>query len=150
MLILRPAGHCRCGAVQVGLELSRAPDELRLRACQCDFCRPRGVRTIADPEGRAVVRANGPGALNRYRFGLKLADYLHCASCGTYVAAVQPDDPPIAVVNVGGLLVPEFEGREAEPVTYANETPEARLARRRTYWMPIEIVYPAGAPRVGG
>ena len=146
-IALRPAGSCHCGAVQVDLELSRAPEDLRLRACQCGFCRPRGVRTIADPEGRAVVRASHPAALNRYRFGLKLADYLLCASCGTYVAAVQPDDPPIAVVNVGGLGVPEFEGREPEPVSYANETPEARLARRRTYWMPIEVVYPA---HVGG
>lgn len=151
MHALRPAGSCHCGAVQVDLELSRAPDELRLRACQCDFCRPRGVKTIADPEGRAVVRASHAKALNRYRFGLKLADYLLCASCGTYVAAVQPDDPPIAVVNVGGLGVPEFESREAEPVSYANETPETRLARRRGYWMPIELVYPtAEAGRAAG
>ena len=143
--ILRPAGHCHCGAVQVDLELSAAPEELRLRACQCSFCRPRGVKTIADPGGRAVVRASGPEALRRYRFGLRLADYLLCASCGTYVAAVQTDEQPIAVVNVGGLGVPEFEDRQAEPVDYANETPEARLARRRSYWMPIDIVYPAAA-----
>ncbi|TDR94776.1 hypothetical protein [Enterovirga rhinocerotis] len=141
--ILRPAGYCHCGAVQVDLELSKAPDELRLRACQCGFCRPRGVRTIADSEGRAIIRASGPGALNRYRFGLRLADYLLCANCGTYVAAVQPDERPIAVVNVGGLGVPEFEGREPEPVNYANETPDERLARRRSYWMPIDIVHPA-------
>lgn len=143
--ILRPAGYCHCGAVQLDLELSRAPDELRLRACQCDFCRPRGVRTIADGGGRAVIRANDRGALNRYRFGLRLADYLLCAACGTYIAAVQPDDQPIAVVNVGGLRVPEFEGLEAEPVSYADETPEERLARRRSYWMPVEIIYPASA-----
>lgn len=141
--LLRPAGRCHCGAIQLDLELSRAPDELRLRACQCGFCRPRGVRTIADPDGRAIVRADRPEALNRYRFGLRLADYLLCAACGTYVAAVQPDDPLIAVVNVGGLGVPEFEGRTADPVSYADETPEDRLARRRSYWMPIEIAYSA-------
>lgn len=143
--VLRPAGHCHCGAVQVDLELSQAPDELRLRACQCDFCRPRGVRTISDPEGRAIVRASHAGALNRYRFGLRLADYLLCAACGTYIAAIQPDEAPIGVVNVGGLGVPEFEGRAPEPVDYGGETGEARLLRRRSYWMPIEIAYPATA-----
>jgi hypothetical protein len=143
--ILRPAGHCHCGAIQVDLELSKAPQELRLRACQCDFCRLRGVRTIADPQGRAIVRTSHPEALQRYRFGLRTADYLLCASCGTYVAAVQPDEPPIAVVNVGGLGVPEFQGREPEPVSYGGETTEARIARRRSYWMPIEIAYPATA-----
>lgn len=146
--VLRPAGHCHCGAIQVDLELSKAPEALRLRACQCGFCRPRGVHTIADPDGRAIVRASHPEALNRYRFGLRLADYLLCASCGTYVAAVQPDDPPIAVVNVGGLGVPEFEGREPEPVDYANETRDERLARRRSYWMPIEIADASGT--IGG
>jgi hypothetical protein len=146
---LRPAGSCHCGAVQVDLELSCAPGDLRLRACQCNFCRPRGVRTIADPEGLAVVRASHPGALNRYRFGLRTADYLLCAACGTYVAAVQPDEHPIGVVNVGGLGVPEFADRQPEPVDYGGETAEARLARRRSYWMPVEIVYPAvaAAPR---
>lgn len=143
--LLRPAGHCHCGAVQVDLELSVAPEELRLRACRCGFCRPRGVRTIADPQGKAFVRTSHPEALRRYRFGLRLADYLLCTTCGTYVAAMQPDEPPIGVVNVGGLGVPEFEDREAEPVNYASETPDARLARRRSYWMPIEIVHPATA-----
>ena len=148
--VLRPAGHCHCGAVQVDLELSKAPDDLRLRACQCGFCRPRGVRTISDPGGRAIVRASHPGALNRYRFGLRLADYLLCAACGTYIAAIQPDEAPIGVVNVGGLGVPEFEGRAPDPVDYAGETGEDRLTRRRSYWMRIEIAYPATAGRAAG
>lgn len=146
---LRPAGACHCGAVQVDLVLSRAPSELRLRACQCGFCKPRGSRTIADPDGRATVRAASPLALKRYRFGLRTADYLLCAACGSYVAAVQPDVPPIGVVNVGGLAVPEFDGREAEPVDYAGETIEARLSRRRGYWMPISLVFSSAGSTPG-
>lgn len=138
---LRPAGACHCGAVEVDLELSSAPDDLRLRACQCDFCSHRGARTTSDPHGRATVRAERPEALVRYRFGLRTADYLLCASCGTYVAAVQPDDPAIAVVNVGGLGVPEFEERSGEPVDYGGEDTAARLARRRSYWMPLTFEY---------
>lgn len=138
---LSPAGACHCGAVQVDLLLSKAPDDLRLRSCQCGFCRPRGARTISDPQGRATVRAGGPEALIRYRFGLRTADYLLCAACGSYVAAMQPGDVPIGVVNVGGLGVPEFEDRAPEQVDYGGETIEARLARRRGYWMPIKVQY---------
>jgi len=141
-----PAGSCHCGAVQVDLRLSTAPAGLRFRACQCEFCGRRGARTISDPGGLATVRAEQPGSLVRYRFGLKTADYLLCASCGSYVAGLQPDDPPIGVVNVGGLGVPEFDGRAPEPVTYAGETVEARLARRRGYWMPIAIAYTVAEP----
>lgn len=128
--------------------LSKPPAALRLRACQCGFCGRRGARTISDREGAATVRAASPEALTRYRFGLRTADYLLCAACGTYVAAVQPDDPPIAVINVGGLGVPEFEDREPEPVNYGGETLEQRLRRRRGYWMPItlEISSPSTRP----
>lgn len=142
---MRPAGSCHCGAVQVDLLLSKAPAELRLRACQCDFCSHRGARTISDPDGMAVVRAPGKGSLIRYRFGLRTADYLLCASCGTYIAAVQQDEPPVAVVNVGGLGVPEFDDRAGEPVSYGGETGENRMARRRSYWMPIQVEYATGA-----
>ena len=133
----QPAGSCHCGTVQVDLDLSRPPAELTVRSCRCDFCGHRGARTISDQGGLATIRTDRPEALIRYRFGLRTADYLLCARCGTYVAAVQPDDPPIAVINVGGLGVPEFDGREAVPVDHAGETIEARAARRRSYWMPV-------------
>lgn len=136
---LRPAGSCHCGAVQVDLDLSQPPAELKLRSCQCGFCRPRGARTISDPGGLAVIRAPGPKALVRYRFGLRTADYLLCADCGTYVGAIQSDPQPIAVINVGGLGVPEFDDRAGEPVEYGGETVDARRARRRSYWMPVRI-----------
>lgn len=140
---LLPAGSCHCAAIQVDLVLSQAPGELRVRACQCGFCGRRGARTIADPRGAATIRASAPNALIRYRFGLRTADYLLCASCGTYVAAVQPDDSPIGVVNVGGLGVPEFDDRRSEPVDYSGESVADRVARRRGYWMPIVFAYTA-------
>lgn len=150
---LRPAGSCHCGAVEVDLDLTGAPADMPLRACQCDFCGHRGARTTSDKGGLATIRTDRPESLLRYRFGFRTADYLLCASCGTYVAAVQADDPPIAVVNVGGLGVPEFEGREPIPVDHAGETLEARATRRRSYWMPVAIAYsaesrPAPAPEV--
>ncbi|MDB5511798.1 MAG: glutathione-dependent formaldehyde-activating [Enterovirga sp.] len=140
-----PAGSCHCAAIQVDLVLSTAPEELRVRACQCGFCWRRGARTISDPDGAATIRAVGPEALIRYRFGLRTADYLVCANCGTYVAAVQPDELPIGVINVGGLGVPEFDELAAEPVDYNGETVADRLARRRGYWMPIGFAYSSGA-----
>lgn len=148
---LLPAGSCHCAAVQVDLVLSRAPGDLRVRSCQCGSCGRRGARTIADPGGSATIRASGPDALIRYRFGLRTADYLLCASCGTYVAAVQPDDQPIAVVNVGGLGVPEFDDVTGEPVDYSGESVADRIARRRGYWMPVAFAYtaPAGADGTG-
>ena len=136
----RYSGTCHCGAVSVALDLSRPAGDFRLRACQCGFCRPRGTRTISDKAGHAAITLKTATTVNRYRFGLKLADYLVCATCGTYVGAVQSDpDRSIAVINVAGLAIPEFDGLDSDPVSYANETPDARHTRRRSYWMPVTV-----------
>src|SRR6185503_19654289 len=84
-------GSCHCGAVRVSFTTTRALDELPLRECQCTFCRKHGARTTADPEGFAEIRVRDSGALVRYRFGLAVADYLVCARCGVYVAAVMEE-----------------------------------------------------------
>lgn len=134
------AGHCHCRAVRVILEPSRPAAELPLRACQCSFCRTRGALTSSDPDGHLFVEA-APGALNRYRFGLQVTDFLLCAECGTYVAAVSEiDGRAMGVVNVRGVELAGFEGRTPDPITYDDESADERLARRRDRWMPVSVV----------
>ena len=84
-MILR--GACHCGQVQVAFETAMSVADLPLRACGCSFCRRHGTKAVADPSGRLTISAP-PNGLNRYRFGLRTADYLICRTCGAYVAAV--------------------------------------------------------------
>ena len=134
------AGHCHCRAVRVILEPSRPAAELPLRACQCSFCRTRCALTTSDPDGHLFVEA-APGALNCYRFGLQVTDFLLCAECGTYVAAFSEiDGRTMGVVNVRGVELAGFEGRTPDPITYDDESADERLARRRDRWMPISVV----------
>lgn len=137
-------GSCHCGAITAVINLSRPASEMRVRACQCGFCRPRGTRTVADAAGSVLISAASPEHLHRYRFGLKTADYLLCATCGSYIGAVQEEpEGLISVINVGGLDVPAFRGIVADPVSYDGEAVVERLARRRTYWMPATIEFGA-------
>ena len=39
---MRHSGGCHCGNIKVGLDLSRAPDQMPLRSCSCSFCRAHG------------------------------------------------------------------------------------------------------------
>ena len=130
-------GSCHCGAVHVTLELSRAPEALELRACQCSFCRRHGARTLTDRDGRASIAVRGGHDLRRYRFGAQTADFLICGTCGVYIAAVV--DGRLGTVNVAGLGIPAFETREAIPADYSGESAGDRLARRRARWMPVEM-----------
>ena len=136
--MLQLAGHCHCGAIRVILQSPAA--ELPLRACQCGFCRRHGAETTSDPQGRLHIEA-APGAVNRYRFGQKRSDFLLCAECSAYVAATTETDLGLlAVLNIRGVALPGFEGRAAGPMTYDDETPEERLARRKARWTPAVFV----------
>jgi len=139
-MTLQLAGHCHCRSVRVILEPKEPVGELPLRACQCSFCRTRGALTTSDPGGHLFVEA-APGALNHYQFGLRVTDFLLCEVCGTYVAAVSEiDGAQMGVVNVRGVDLQGFDGREPEPMIYDDETPDVRLARRHDRWMPVTVV----------
>jgi hypothetical protein len=134
-------GRCHCGAVTLAFFTRKSTAALPLRACQCGFCRKHGARTTADPEGRVEIRVRDPAALARYRFGLATADYLVCARCGVYVAALmQEGGRGYAVVNVNAFAARAGFERAATPMVYDREDEAARRARRRKLWTPAAIV----------
>jgi hypothetical protein len=135
------SGACHCGAVRATLAASKPAAELQVRACQCGFCTRHGAMTVSDPAGRATF-AIERAALAEYQFGTRTGTSLLCARCGMYAGVALEDDGRVwSVLNVRGLAIPEFKGRVAEPVVYEGETPEARIARRKSKWTPTEIRY---------
>jgi hypothetical protein len=134
------AGHCHCGAIRVEFEPGAPVADLPLRACQCGFCRRHGARTTSDPASRLHIEAT-PGSLTRYRFGRRATDALICGECGVYVASViEADGHLFATLNVAGVGLEAFDGREPEPAVYDHETDEAKLARRLSRWTPTVLV----------
>jgi hypothetical protein len=143
MMILR--GACHCGQVEVAFETAMSAADVPLRACGCSFCRRHGTKAVADPNGLLTISAP-PNGLNRYRFGLRTADYLICRTCGAYIAAViTGNGEERATLNVTATAIPELADRRAEPVDYDRETVEGRTARRLTTWTPSRIVQRAQA-----
>lgn len=133
-------GTCHCGNVAVELETKLDPSSLRLRECQCSFCRKHGARTTSDPDGRLRVSVRDRAQLEVYRFGLGVTDFLVCRSCGVFVAAtMQASKTPRGVLNVNVLDQREHFLRRAEPVDYFREDVEQRMARRLLAWMPVEV-----------
>ena len=141
-MILR--GACHCGQIEVVFETAMSVADLPLRACGCSFCRRHGTKAVADPKGSLTIYVS-PNGLNRYRFGLRTADYLICWTCGAYVAAViSGNGEERATLNVTAT-VSELADRHAEPVDYDRENVEGRRARRLTSWTPGRIVQRAQA-----
>jgi hypothetical protein len=96
---------------------------------------------VADPEGRLELTLADPGALHRYRFGLRTADFLVCGRCGAYVAAVIETGQGLrSTLNVNVLDDRDAFDPNPPAVNYDKEGYDERLARRAERWTPTTIV----------
>ena len=108
-----------------------------MRACECRFCRGHGARTVSDPHGSVTFRIADASKLQRYRFGLRTADFLVCRACGVYIGSVLTSPRgQFATLNVNTLREPPAAA-PAEPVCYDGESPAQRQARRERRWTPV-------------
>ncbi len=132
-------GSCHCGAVRYAFTTALAPDEWSVRACQCSFCVTRGALSVSDPAGRLEFTA-AEDDLTRYRFGLKTADFLICAKCGTYVGAlIETANGLFAIANTRTLDPIPDDIAEPMPMDYDAEDTGARVNRRERIWTPAGL-----------
>ncbi|HZF26068.1 MAG TPA: hypothetical protein VEZ88_07380 [Steroidobacteraceae bacterium] len=132
-------GACHCGALRVEFVTAMAPAQIQVRACQCSFCRTHGALSVTDPQGLLTFRATEPRALVRYRFGLKLSDFLICVRCGTYVGVFMEDGGNcFGVLNLNVLQSRDQFGTPTR-MNYEGETEATRLQRRRERWTPARV-----------
>lgn len=133
-------GECHCRALAVEFDTELPPEQIQVRACQCGFCRAHGALSVTDPTGLLTFRARDSSRLVRYRFGLKLADFLLCSRCGTYLGAfMEEEGRSLGVLNI---CVLEQRDRFGTPtlMRYDGETQQSRLQRRRERWTPARLV----------
>lgn len=125
-------GSCHCGAVRVSYASDGA---MAGRRCGCGFCRRHGSLYTSDPAGRLRIEAVG-GALSRYRFGQRTADFLLCAHCGVLVAVTAEIDGALrGGVNLAVMEPPVPAAADAPVMNFDAETESERTARRRRNWI---------------
>jgi hypothetical protein len=136
-------GRCHCGALGFEFDSAIAPQQLGLRRCGCSFCRKHGARTTSDPAGAVRFVLARPAALRRYRFATRSADFLLCAECGTYLAAIiEHPGHAWATLNANCFELDAPLLQEAPLVHYEAETPGQRHARRMAKWTPVQGTIP--------
>lgn len=92
---------------------------------------------MSDPDGRIRLHIRDESNVSRYRFGMRIADFLVCRVCGVYVAAVL-DTPNgrFATLNVNAIA-PAIDVQDAMPMTYDDESETDRTRRRQAQWTPL-------------
>jgi hypothetical protein len=122
------------------LKLSQAADQVRLRACGCNFCRAHNTRTTSDPDGFVEISATDWSLVEPYRFGSRTADFLICRRCGVYIGAVCDTTAGMrAVINVNCLESRADFTAPPAGVDHDGERTDARLARRAATWTPATL-----------
>ena len=131
-------GRCHCGAIGYRYTCTTSPAEWAIRACQCRFCRVHDALSTSDPAGRIAFEASDPGQLQRYRFGLKTADFLLCRRCGVYIGAIiKTPKGRFGIINTHALVDPHPELAAREAVSYDGEDTSGRVARREQRWSRV-------------
>lgn len=134
-------GRCHCGAVGFRYTCVTPPSDWAIRACQCRFCRAHDALSTSDPGGSIAFEAAEPGQLQRYRFGLRTADFLLCRQCGVYIGAViATPKGRFGIVNTRALVDPQPAMAQPEPISYDGEDRDGRAARREERWSQVTAV----------
>ena len=91
-----------------------------------------------------TIRLASAERAGQYRFGLRLADFVICRTCGVFVAAYEPGSPGRAVVNLDVLArAADFTAEPVRFTGYDSEDATARTARRAKNWTPASLVVTA-------
>jgi len=132
------SGSCHCGALGFAFETAVPVAQWSVRACQCRFCRVHSALSISDPAGRLTFRVNEVDALQRYRFGLKTADFLVCGRCGVYLGAqIETARGAFGIINALALAPVPDELPAAAPADHSSENTGERVTRREERWTPL-------------
>jgi hypothetical protein len=133
-------GSCHCGAIGYRYQTDKAPEQWSIRACQCRFCRAHDALSASDPSGSVEFSVADTKYLNRYRFGLRTADFLLCRECGVYIGAlIETKRGTYGIINTHALLQPPESLAATEPMTYDTEDVAERVSRREERWTPAEL-----------
>lgn len=132
-------GGCHCGNITVTFTTAKDPAEIVPRACQCSFCRKHATRALSDNAGHIHLQIKDGGQLGRYRFGLKLGDYVFCKSCGVYVSAYMEDGDKAWANVMANAMDDRGAWAPAEPIDYGVEDEAGKRERRRHKWTPASM-----------
>lgn len=130
-------GKCHCNNLSFELTTDVATEDIRARACDCSFCRLHCAMNWSDPDGEVTIQVADEGQLQKYRFGLRTADFYICRTCGAYLGAVLTDgDAAFSTVNLRLTAL----SVSSAPASFGHEDTGGRVARRKRLWTPTRVV----------
>ncbi len=130
-------GSCHCGDISLRFETEHEPAALPVTICGCTFCIKHRPRFTNDPTGSLAITYKDEACLSRYRFALRLADFLVCRTCGVFACTFLNQRACINLEVLKRSL--EFSAAPARFTAYNSETIDTRRARWMKEWTPAML-----------
>jgi len=138
-------GSCHCRNIEFTLNWRPEPQEIPARACTCSFCRKHAGVWTSCPAGTLNVAIKNSRHVTRYAFGTQTAQFYACSHCGVVPVAISTiDEHRYAVVNVNTFDDIAASMLRHAPARFDGEAQDARLERRKRYWIADVTVSAAG------
>jgi hypothetical protein len=128
-------GHCECGAVSFSYRCAQPLEKLAARACQCDYCRPRALAYLSEPNTFLRVTLGDQRYLYAHSFATHTADFYHCALCNTPVFVKSHIDGRDYALVVANALDGFAELGASVETRLDEESLAERLQRRSGTWI---------------
>ncbi|MEM1113615.1 MAG: aldehyde-activating protein [Pseudomonadota bacterium] len=132
-------GACSCGTVEIAFTHARPHAEYSPRACDCDYCEPRGAQWLSDPQGQLEVLS--AAAMREETQGSGQARFHVCPHCGDLVAvSYDTGEGLLGAVNARVLKAYE-ELSEAQSASPKRLDAQQKTERWSALWTPTRIRY---------
>src|SRR5262245_6812429 len=139
-------GSCHCGNVRFTLAWPNPQRIIPARVCDCAFCTKHGAAWTSNAQGRFNLQINDDTRAARYQFGTKTADFHLCLTCGVVpIVTCAIEGRRYGVFNVKTFTDLDRSELAEAAMSFAGETTQNRLARRRQNWTP-EAIDPSAPP----
>ena len=127
--------QCQCGHITFKVDLPEDLSEYSPRQCDCDFCVPRKISYLSDPQG--ILFIDKKDFANTKMQGDKIAEFICCPKCDDVIAAIFKTKDEFKGAANANLLAEKYLLQD--PITVSPKTlaKDEKIKRWQNLWMNV-------------
>ncbi|TQV70895.1 aldehyde-activating protein [Aliikangiella marina] len=130
-------GQCGCGKTRFKVDMPHPMQAYHPRRCDCDFCLPRQIQYISDPDGILFLKK---GYLaHTLQQGDELAEFITCSYCEEVIAVIYRDSKEQKAAANATLLESKHDFSEPETVSPKLLAADEKIARWHSLWFDLVL-----------
>lgn len=126
---------CYCGAIKINAYFPHSIEAYQARACDCDFCAPRGLAYLSDANG--TISFSPQDQMSQLKQGSGQATFWQCNHCKQIVAVTNSENGEARGAVSKALFDNEFSLKPSIWVSPKHLAPKEKAERWSTVWSAV-------------